>query len=93
MPSQAGDEPDTGTVAPRQYAEAVMLDFMQPAGTGRRCFGGRRQTRLDNAQPGAGTLTQRHAGLIETRAQRVESKNPGRRFETSTGAREPSERC
>jgi hypothetical protein len=27
-------------------------------------YGGRRQTRLDNAQPGAGTLTQRHIGNI-----------------------------
>ena len=37
-----------------------MLDFVQPAGAGRRCLRWRRQTRLDNAQPRAGTLTQRH---------------------------------
>jgi hypothetical protein len=30
-------------------------------------------TRLDNAQPGAGTLTQRHGRLIGTEMHRVES--------------------
>jgi hypothetical protein len=43
------------------------------------------QIRLDNPQTGAGALTQRHGVLIGTRAQRVESKNPGRRFELRPG--------
>jgi|SRR6516164_9006308 len=40
-----------------------MLDFVQPAGTRRWDLGGRGQTRLDNAQTWAGTLTQRHTVL------------------------------
>jgi len=32
----ASKEPHAGTIAPRQSAEAIMLDFVQPAGTGRR---------------------------------------------------------
>ena len=69
----AGDQPDTGLIAPGHDAEAVMLNFMQPTGAGRRALGGGRQTRLNDAQPWAGTLTQRHAGLIGTAQQRVES--------------------
>jgi hypothetical protein len=41
-------------------AEAVMLDFVEPARPGRRRLRGRWQTRFDNAQLWAGTLTQRH---------------------------------
>ena len=50
----------------RKDAEAVMLDFMKPARPGRRGLRGGGQTRLDDPQTGAGTLTQRHAGLIRT---------------------------
>ena len=45
----AGDKPDAGTIAPRHDAEAVMLNFVNPAGS-------------NDAQPGAGTLTQHVRG-------------------------------
>jgi hypothetical protein len=52
---------------------AVMLDFVNPAGAGRRGLRGRGQARLDNSQPRAGTLTQQtHSGLIKNLTQRVE---------------------
>jgi hypothetical protein len=41
-------EPHAGTVAPRQNAETVMFDFVQPAGTGRWDLRCRWQARLDN---------------------------------------------
>jgi hypothetical protein len=63
-------------IPPRQDAEAIMLDFMQPAGTRRRNLRWRREARLDNSQPRPGTLTQRHAVLIGTDAKRVESVCP-----------------
>src|SRR5215472_11477672 len=44
-------------------AEAIMLDFVQPARAGRRRLGRRGQAWLDDAQPWAGTLTQRHTVL------------------------------
>jgi hypothetical protein len=55
------DQPDTGAIAPRHDAKAVMLDFVNPAWPGRRGLRWRRQTRFDNSQPRAGTLTQRHS--------------------------------
>jgi hypothetical protein len=58
--SGARNQPHTGTVPPRQNAEAVMLDFVQPSRAGRWPLGGRWQTRLDYGQAWAGTLTQRH---------------------------------
>jgi hypothetical protein len=45
---------------------------MQPTGTARRSLSGRWQTRVDDSQPRAGTLTQRHGYLLETAAGRVE---------------------
>jgi hypothetical protein len=45
----AGVEPHAAGVAPRQDAEAVMLDFVEPVGTGRRGFGRRRQAGFDKA--------------------------------------------
>jgi hypothetical protein len=59
------------SIAPRQNAEAVMLDFVNPTRAGRRWR--ERVGRLDNSQPGAGTLTQRHARDLESRGW-VESK-------------------
>src|SRR5262245_58884961 len=41
----------------RAMMRKPLFDFVNPAGTGRRSLSGRRQTRLDNAQIGAGTLT------------------------------------
>jgi hypothetical protein len=32
----AGEQPHTGTIPPRQNADAVVFEFMNPAGTGRR---------------------------------------------------------
>jgi hypothetical protein len=43
-----------------KMAETIVLDFVQPASPAWRRFGRRRQTRLDNSQPGAAALTQRH---------------------------------
>jgi hypothetical protein len=43
------------TIAPRQNAEAVVLDFVQPAWPGRRCLSRRGQARLDYPQSAAGT--------------------------------------
>src|SRR6516164_361641 len=54
------DEPDTRTISPGHNAKAIMFDFVNPARPGRCGLSWRRQARLDNAQPGAGTLTQRH---------------------------------
>jgi hypothetical protein len=56
----ASNEPNARTIAPRQNAETVMLDFVNPSWPGRRGLGRRGQARLDNSQAGAGTLTQRH---------------------------------
>jgi hypothetical protein len=53
-----------------------MLVFVQPAKAARWRFSGGWQTRLDNAQPWAGTLTQRHGRLIGTKPQGVESLWP-----------------
>jgi hypothetical protein len=64
------------TIPARQDAKAVMLDFVNPAGTRRRGRSGRRQTRLNYSQPGAGTLTQRHTCDLENRMKRVESVWP-----------------
>src|SRR6516165_2007863 len=69
----ACEQSNTGTVTPRHDTEAVMLEFVQPARAGRRGLSRRRQTRLDDPQTGAGTLTQRHGGLIGTAEERVES--------------------
>src|SRR5262249_52015779 len=69
----AGNQPDTSAIAPGHDAKAVMLDFVNPAGAGRRGLGRRGQTRLDGPQSGAGTLTQRHARLIGTETEKVES--------------------
>src|SRR5262249_25966305 len=52
------------TIPPRQNADAVVFEFMNPTGTGRRGLRWRRQTRFDNPQAGTGTLTQRHGRLI-----------------------------
>jgi len=60
-------------MAASQDAEAVMLDFVEPARAGRRRLRGGRQTQLDDPQAGARKLTQRHGGLIGTSAERVES--------------------
>jgi hypothetical protein len=62
-----------GTVPPRHDAEVVMLDFVQRAAAGRRRFSRRRQARFDDAKFGAGNV-QRHDRLIETAAQRAESR-------------------
>jgi hypothetical protein len=43
-------------VAPRQEAEAVVLDLVQPVGTARRGFSWRRQAGLDEADYAAATL-------------------------------------
>jgi hypothetical protein len=43
----AGDEPDTAGISPRDDAEAVVLDLMNPARSGWRRFGWRWQARLD----------------------------------------------
>src|SRR6516165_6269322 len=73
----SSDEPHASSILAGHDAEAVMLDFVQPVRAGRRGLCWRRQARLDNAQPGTGTLTQRHGGLIGTSAARVESVGPG----------------
>src|SRR5262249_43610536 len=75
--SGAGNQSHTRCTFAGHDAKAVMLDFVNPAGARRRGFGRRGQTRLDNAQIGAGTLTQRHGHLIRTTAERVETKKPG----------------
>ena len=41
-----------------------MLDFVNLAGAGRRGLRWRRQTRLDIAQPTAGTLTHNDTGVV-----------------------------
>jgi hypothetical protein len=48
--SSARNQPHAGTVLPRQNAEAVMLDFVDPARPGGRGLRWRRQTRLDNPE-------------------------------------------
>ena len=45
----AGDETNTTGISPCHDAEAVVLDLMNPAGTGRRHFGWRGQARVDEA--------------------------------------------
>jgi hypothetical protein len=59
-------------IAPRQDAEAIVFDFVQPARAARRSLSGGRQTGLDYPQPGASTVTQRHAGSIRTIALLVQ---------------------
>src|SRR6266550_9283050 len=71
----AREQPHVGATAPSLDAEAVMFDFVNPAGTGRRSLRRREQAGLDNSQPGSGTLTQRHNGLfIGMTVERVESE-------------------
>jgi acetyl-CoA acetyltransferase len=74
-----------------------MLNLVNPAGAVRRPFGRRWQARFNEIRRLAGTHTQQHAGLIETRAQRVESVFQGFRhasathaMSSSTAARRPS---
>jgi hypothetical protein len=55
-----------------QTTEALTQEDMQPARSRRR-FSRGWQTRFDDAQPRAGTLTQRHGRLIGTWTHRVES--------------------
>src|SRR5215472_14575600 len=63
--SVAGNEPHSGTVSPGQNPKAVMLDFVEPAGTGRRGLRGSRQTWLYDPHPRGSTLiTQRHTVFI-----------------------------
>ena len=45
----AGVEPHALDVAPRQNAEAVVLDLVQPVRASRRGFGWRRQAGFDSA--------------------------------------------
>jgi hypothetical protein len=52
----AGDQPHALEIAPRQDAEAVMLDLVQLVGAARRGFGRRRQARLDEADRSDATL-------------------------------------
>jgi hypothetical protein len=49
------DEPDTGAVAPRQDTKSVMLDLVQPSGTGRRDLRWSGQTR-ERTHPGLGII-------------------------------------
>jgi len=51
--SGAGNQPHACTVTPSENAEVIMLDFVKPAGTGRRSLSGGGQTRFDNPQSGA----------------------------------------
>ena len=60
----ASNQPYAGSIPPRQDAKAIMLDFVNPAGAGWRGLRRRGQTRLDDPQAGAGTLTQRHGRLL-----------------------------
>jgi hypothetical protein len=55
--SVAGDQPDTGTVTAGHDAEAIVLDFVNPAVPGRWPFGWGRQARIDVAGSAAGTKT------------------------------------
>ena len=81
--SGAGNQPHARTIAAGQDAEAVMLDFVNPAGAGRRRLRWRWQTRLDYPQTRAGTLTQRHSALlIGTEMQRVESRLGGNKSQS-----------
>jgi hypothetical protein len=57
-----------GSVARRRRRAGNSVNWVNPTGAGRRSFGRRRQTRLDNAQTRGSTLTQRHERLIETSA-------------------------
>jgi hypothetical protein len=77
------NQPHAGTVPPRQNAETVMPDFVQPAGTGRRRLRWRWQTRLDC--PRAGTLAQRHACLLGVGNPRVESRRHSNVARPSSG--------
>src|SRR6516165_10180032 len=52
----AGGEPDAILVAPGEDAEAVMLDLVNPAGTGRRLLGRARQAWFE------GDAVMQHAG-------------------------------
>ena len=56
--SVAGNKPDTGAVAPGHDTKAVMLDFVNSAGTDGGRLGGRRQTRFYEADKT--TLTQQN---------------------------------
>ena len=51
-----GNQPDADGIAPRHQAIAVVLDFVNPVGAGRRAVGRGRQARLDETQNG------RHSG-------------------------------
>jgi hypothetical protein len=62
---------DSGEGRKGDNAEAIMLDFVNPAGTGGRRLRWRRQTGLNNPQTGTIRHTQRHVRLIGTDIQRV----------------------
>ena len=76
--SGARYEPDARAIPARENADAVVFEFMNPTGTARWSLGGGGETRLDNPETGAGTLTQRHGHLIGTETGRVESVPPGK---------------
>jgi hypothetical protein len=71
--SGARNQPHARTVPARENAKAIVLDFVNPARARRRRLSRRGQIRFDYPQAGPGTLTQRHARLLERATQRVES--------------------
>src|SRR6516165_5220658 len=58
----ASNEPHARAIPPPQNTKSIVLNFVQPARTGRRGLRWRWQTGLNDPQPWAGTLTQRHSG-------------------------------
>ena len=59
-----GDEPDADRVAPRHEAEAVVLYLVNPVRSARWRFGRGRQTRFDEADQAALTLTNKTMAQI-----------------------------
>src|SRR6516162_7762621 len=78
----AGNQPHPGLVPAGQNAEAIMLDFVQPARAGRRRLGRRGQAGVDDPQP-AGTLTQ-HATV--NRSYHPKSRIGGQSLHNSSGS-------
>jgi len=84
-PAYAAQTKLARAIATGENAETVVLNLMNPAGAARRGFSRGRQARFDNPRTGAGTLTQRHGGLIGIAAQGVESVWPRTRGFGGTG--------
>jgi hypothetical protein len=63
----AGEQPHAGTIASRHYAEAIVLDFVNPIRAGRWSLGRGRQARFDKADRTTVTHTQ-HVDLIGSEA-------------------------